>query len=82
MGNMRWHEETKLLIALGIEGAGKNKFNAMRNKKLVWDKISQVMANRGYLRSAQQGCVKVNNLKQKYRKIVDNDKISGNQRQE
>ena len=54
----------------------------MRNKKLVWDKISQVMANRGYLRSAQQGCVKVNNLKQKYRKIVDNDKISGNQRQE
>ena len=23
MGNTRWHEETKQLIALGIEGAGK-----------------------------------------------------------
>ena len=43
----------------------------MRNKKRVWDKITEGMADRGYSRSAQQRRVKVNNLKQKYRKIGD-----------
>ena len=36
----------------------------------------------GYSRSTQQCRVKINNLKQKYRKIRDGNKISGNQRQE
>ena len=40
------------------------------------------MADGEYSRSAQQCRVKINNLKQKYRKIRDGDKISRNQRQE
>jgi len=35
-----------------------------------------------YSKSAQQCRVKINNLKQKYRKIRDGNNISGNQRQE
>ena len=54
----------------------------MHNKKLVWDKMSQGIADGGYSRSAQQCRVKVNNLKEKYRMIRDGNKISGNQRQE
>ena len=83
MAHTRWHEETKLLIALWREGAVQNELNTMRNKKIVWDKIRQGMADRGYSRTAQQrGRVKGNNLKQKYCKIGDGNKISGNQRQE
>ena len=40
------------------------------------------MADGGYSRSAQQCRVKVNNIKQKYCKIGDGNKISDNQRQE
>ena len=40
------------------------------------------MADGGYSRRAQQCRVKINNLEQKYRKIRDGYKISGNQRQE
>ena len=54
----------------------------MHNKKLVWDKIIQGVADGGYSRSAQQCRIKVNNLKEKYRMIRDGNKISGNQRQE
>ena len=46
------------------------------------DKISQGMADGGYSRSARQCGVKINKLKQKYRKIHDGNKLSGNQRHE
>ena len=82
MADTWWHEETKLLIALWSEEAVQNELNTMHNKKLVWDKIRQGMAEGGYSRSAQQWRVKINNLKQKYRKIHDGNKITGNQRQE
>ena len=49
----------------------------MHNKKLVWDKICQGMVNAGYSSNVQQCHVKVNNLKQKYRKIRDGNKTSG-----
>ena len=64
-----WFEETKLLIALWSEEAVQHELNTMHNKKLVWDKISQRIADGGYSRSAKQCRVKINNLKQKYRKI-------------
>ena len=54
-----WHEVTKLLI----EKALQNELNTLHNKKIVWDKIGQGMANEGYSGSAQP---KINNLKQKY----------------
>ena len=59
-----------------------NKLNTMHNKKLVWEKIIQGMADGEHSRSTQQCRVKVNNLKKKYRMIRDGNKISGNQRQE
>ena len=55
----------------------KNELNTMRNKKLVWGKISQGMVNVGYSSSVKKCRVKVDNLKQKYRKIRDGNKISG-----
>ena len=58
------------------------KLNTMHNKKLVWDKISQGMADEGHSTSAQQCRVNINNLKQKYRKIRNGKKNSGNQGQE
>ena len=82
MAETWWFEETKLLIALWSEDLMQRKLNTMHNKKLVWDKISQGMADGGYSRSAQQCRVKINNLKQKCHKIRDGNKISGNQRQE
>ena len=82
MADSWWFEETKLLIALWREEAVQHELNTMHKKKLAWDKISQGMADIAYLRSAQQCRVKINNLKQKYRKIRDGNKISGNQRQE
>ena len=82
MADTWWFEEAKLLIALWSEEAVQHELNTMHNKKLVWDKISQGMADGGYSRSAQQCRVKINNLKQNYRKIRDGNKISGNQRQE
>ena len=82
MADKWWFEETKLLIALWSGEAVQHELNTMHNKKLIWDKISQGMADGGYSRSAQQCRVKINNLKQKYRKIRDGNKISGNQRQE
>ena len=51
---MWWFEETKLLIALWSEEAVQHELNTMHNKKLIWDKISQGMADGGYSRSAQQ----------------------------
>ena len=81
MADTWWFEETKLLIALRSEEAVQHQLNTMHNKKLVWDKISQGMADEGYSRSAQQCRVNINNLK-KYRKIRDGNKISGNQPQE
>ena len=77
-----WFEETKLSIALWSEKAVQHELNTMHNKKLVWDKTSQGMADEGHSTSAQQCRVNINNLKQKYRKIRDGNKISGNQRQE
>jgi len=44
-------EETKLLIALWTEEAVQYEFNTLHNKKLVWDKISQEMADGGYSRT-------------------------------
>ena len=82
MADTWWFEETKLLIALWSEEAVQHELKTMHNKKLVWDKISQRMADGEYSRSAQQCRVKINNLQQKYRKIRDGNKISGNQRQE
>ena len=82
MADTWWFEETKLLIALWSEEAVQHELNTMHNKKLVWDKISQGIADEGYSRSAQQCRVKINNLKQKYRKIRDGNKISGNQQKE
>jgi len=81
MADTWWFEETKLLIALWSEEVVQHELNTMHNKKLVWYKLNQGMANGGYLRSAQQCRVKINNLKQKYRKIRDRNKISGNQRE-
>ena len=46
-----WFEETKLLIALWSEEAVQPELNAMHNKKLVWDKISQGMTDGGYSRT-------------------------------
>ena len=34
--------------------AVQNELNTTRDKKLVWDKISQGIADRGYLRNLQQ----------------------------
>jgi len=45
-----WFEETKLSIALWSEEAVQHELNTMHNKKLVWDKISQEMADGGYSR--------------------------------
>lgn len=78
MADTWWFEETKLLIALWSEEAVQHELH----KELIWDKISQGMADGGYSRSAQQCRVIINNLKQKYLKICDGNKISGNQRQE
>ena len=47
----RGGEEKKPLIALWSEEALQNEFNTMRNKKLVWDKISQGMTDAGYSRN-------------------------------
>ena len=49
----------------------------MHNKKVVRDKISQGMVNAGYSSSVKKCRVKVDNLKEKYRKIRDGNKISG-----
>jgi len=40
------------------------------------------MADGGYSRGAQQCRVKINKLKQKYRKVRDGNKIAGRERQE
>ena len=48
----------------------------VKYKKLVRDKISQGMADRVYSRGVRQCRVKVNNLKQKYRKVHDGNKIT------
>lgn len=41
-------------------------------EKLVWNQVSQGMAEGGFTRSViLQCCVKINNLKQKYCKICD-----------
>ena len=66
MADPWWFEETKLLIALWSEKVVQHELNTMHNKKLVWYKLNQGTANGGYLRSAQQCRVKINNLKQKY----------------
>ena len=50
----------KLLITLWSKEAVKNEFKTMYNKKLVWDKISQGMADGGYSRSALQCRVIIN----------------------
>ena len=45
-------EETKLLIALWSEEAVQHELNTMHNKKLLWDKISQGMADGRHSKSS------------------------------
>ena len=71
MAGTWWFEKNKLLIALWSQEVVQHEPNNMHNKKLVWDKISQGMADGGYSRSAQQCHVKISNLKRKYHKICD-----------
>jgi len=66
MADTWWFVETKLLIALWSEEAVQH----------------EGLADGGHSRSTQQCRVKINLLKQKYRKICDGNKISGNQEQE
>ena len=47
MADTWWFEETKLLIALWSEEAVQHEFNTVHNKKLLWDKLSQGMADGG-----------------------------------
>jgi len=49
-------EETKLLIALWREEAVQHELNTLHNKKLVWDKISQEMADGGFSRTVSCCC--------------------------
>jgi len=51
MSDTWWFQETKLLIALWSEEAVQHELNTMHNKKLIWDKISQEMADGGYSRT-------------------------------
>ena len=51
MADTWWFEETKLLIALWIEEAMQHELNTMHNKKLVWEKRNQGMADGGYSRT-------------------------------
>jgi len=51
MADSWWFKETKLLIAVWSEEAVQYELNTMHNKKLVWDKISQEMADGGYSRT-------------------------------
>ena len=51
MADTWWFEKTTLLIALWSEEVVQNELNTMHNKKLVWNKISQGMANGGYSRT-------------------------------
>ena len=51
MADTWWFEATKLLVALWREEAVQHGLNTMQNKKLEWDKISQEMADAGYLRT-------------------------------
>ena len=46
MADTWWHEEAKVLIASWDEEAV-NDFYTMPNKKLVWDQVSQGMAEGG-----------------------------------
>ena len=54
-----WFEKNKHLTSLWSEEIAQHELNNMHNKKLVWDKISQGMADGGYSRSAQQCRVKI-----------------------
>jgi len=44
-------EETTVLIALWSEEAVQHELNTLHNKKLVWDKINQEMADGEYSRT-------------------------------
>ena len=54
MAGTWWLDKNKVLIALWSEEVVQHEFNNMHNKKLVWNKISQGMADGGYSRSARQ----------------------------
>ena len=58
------------------------KLYSLHNKKRIWDQISTEMITAGYVRTGQQCRTKINNLKQKYRKIRDWNRVSWNNRQE
>ena len=45
--DLLWHRETELLIALWSEEAVQNDFNTTRNKKLLWDQVSQEWPKEG-----------------------------------
>lgn len=82
MADTWWHEETKCLIAIWSEEAIQQQLNRMHNKKTVWDNVSRQMEEAGYKKNGQQCRVKINNLKQKYRKTRDGNRQSGNKRQD
>jgi hypothetical protein len=58
------------------------KLYSLHNKKRIWDQISTEMITAGYVRTGQQCRTKINNLKQKYRKIRDWNRVSWNNRKE
>lgn len=82
MADNWWGEETKKLIVLWRDFGIQEKLSSMHNKKRIWDQISAEMIAAGHVRTGQQCRTKINNLKQKYRKIRDWNRVSGNNRKE
>ncbi len=82
MADNWWAEKTKFLIVLFEDFAIQQKLSSVHNKKRIWDQISAEMIAAGYVRTGQQCRTKINNLKQKYRKIRDWNRVSGNNRKE
>ena len=74
--------ETKTLINLWAKGAVQSELQGAKRNKDIYQMLAQRMEELGYHRTWSQCRVKIKNLVAKYRKIRDENKITGNNRQD
>lgn len=74
----RWSHESILLLLSTYEDHLKMFKSGKKTGKAIWNMIAKAMVLKGYNVSGEQCDIKFRNLKKTYKRIVDNNKGTGN----
>lgn len=78
--DFRWSREAILLLLEEYGHYEPNMSSGKITQNKVWNKISTVMNNKGYIVTGRQCCTRFNTMKRTYKSVKDYNNKSGNNR--